>query len=1343
MAHRRAFAGLAVALLGPLTLAAAQGSQGVEGSAPSSENAMARLHESAPKFRTWSVADGLSQSSITSIAQSQDGYLWLSTFGGLVRFDGARFQRWPTSNDDGGSVRLVATCLDADGSLWIGSQNAGVGCLRSRELGEDAMWYGPDRGAPSGDVRSLGIDAAGTLWACGSELRRFVDGQWKRPELEGFVEDSAEVFQCVFADGDVLWVGSSHGLWRIEGGRAARLVARDEGGPARVSALHRNADGLWVATSFGLARLSASGDRLVPVPGFPRVEVTALATAPTGALHVGTSIGLFRAGAGDSGDSEASRFEQILPDACRYVRALFYDREDSLWIGTNGQGLIQVPEVRFTRLSEYGSSPNVASLLASDGGDGLWMLKGGRIQLYSRGHLFEIAELKVASQESSVTDLSNAPDGTLYCLTRKALHRYGGSNLELVPLDSEGSFSTVLAGRDGTVWVSDEEGLLLIEEGLSRRLPTPLGRVAGHQYTLLVEEPDGSVWFSFGTGHRARLMRVAPDARVLEAFSRGDGLPGYALRAARLDSDGGLWGSTYGGGLVHVKDGALRVFTTRDGLPDDSLGAIFEDDNENLWINSNLGVFRVPRSELEELGAGQPTPLSCRIFLTGEGNGPSGVRSPDGRLWFPTVEGVAIIDPENVGEHRGSPLLALEEVVANGVRRSSAHELDVAPGRGDLEVHYTALSFRNPEQIRFRYRLSGFDPDWNDAGTRRVAYYTNVPPGDYRFELAARSSDGIWSEVPVALDVRFEPFFYQTDMFRIAILGLAFLGLWGSYLIRTQVIRRHNQALQVEVAERRRTEADLRLKEELLRRSEDRYRALVDNCPDGLMIVQGERGVILDASTQAERILGAPREALLKQSIVDLASQHKDGAGLHVENGIALALAGGTPSLAWKKIGPEGEEIIYEGRMVQLKSGDPETMVVSVGNITERRELERRLQQATKMEALGRLAGGVSHDLNNILTAMLGEVEIFELARGLSDVGSSDEADTFTRELRACIDRATSLTSQLLAFSRQQVRRPEVVDPSVILEGMGAMLQRLLPQDVELCLELDPGADLVRVDTNQLEQVVMNLTLNARDAMPAGGRVTISTGAIELEEEDGGGPVRSFVRISVSDTGTGIDPEAIPNLFEPFFTTKDPGRGTGLGLASVEGIVRQSGGRIHVRTELGSGSTFHVDLPRVEAVAAGPPPERDELHPFASESAAPPAGPHRILVCDDDPDVRRVVERILRSKEYVVLTAGHPDEALRLAEQAPGAVDLLLSDVVMPGMHGGALAEAMLAVQPELRVLFLSGYVSKQFDLHGIAENDLLVKPFSAEALLDRVDEALRGPLFRIPDSGSQNRIRP
>ena len=416
--------------------------------------------------------------------------------------------------------------------------------------------------------------------------------------------------------------------------------------------------------------------------------------------------------------------------------------------------------------------------------------------------------------------------------------------------------------------------------------------------------------------------------------------------------------------------------------------------------------------------------------------------------------------------------------------------------------------------------------------------------------------------------------------------------------------------------------------------------------------------------------------------------------------------------------------------LIRNAQGEPEKLVIVNRDITERRQAEKTLRetqarQAQKMEAVGRLSGGIAHDFNNLLGVIIGYTEILELR-----LGQSDPLRKSVEEIKKAGQRAASLTRQLLAFSRQQVLEPKVLDLNAVVADVEKLLRRLIGEDIELTTVRDSTLGRVMADQGQIEQVIMNLAVNARDAMPNGGKLTIETANAELDESFvrhtpyvRPGP---YVQLAVTDTGIGIDAETQTHIFEPFFTTKERGRGTGLGLATVYGVVKQSNGYIWVHSELGKGTTFQICLPRVEGAIQTASLEAGQIRSWQ--------GGETILLVEDEESLRAVTLDLLVQSGYDVLEANSGAQGLEIAQRHHGPIHLLLTDVVMPGMSGPALAEKLAVSHPEMKVLCMSGYTDYAVGGHGILESGILLleKPYTRESLTRKVRAVLA--LERVTD---------
>ncbi|MBX3470997.1 MAG: response regulator [Planctomycetes bacterium] len=477
-----------------------------------------------------------------------------------------------------------------------------------------------------------------------------------------------------------------------------------------------------------------------------------------------------------------------------------------------------------------------------------------------------------------------------------------------------------------------------------------------------------------------------------------------------------------------------------------------------------------------------------------------------------------------------------------------------------------------------------------------------------------------------------------------------------------------------------------------LRESEERYRRLVEGSPDAILLVRAGEPVYMNEP--ARRLLGV-------------------GAGPLVERLVAAAGGGEVVRAALA----DGERDL-EVRSTPLGPGAAQLVVQDV---TERRRVEERVREAAKMEAVGRLAGGVAHDFNNLLTAILGYASLL-----LLETPADDPRREHVEEVQRACERASDLTRQLLAFARRQPLEPKVVAVDDLLRRATLLIQRLVGPRVQVAARLAAGEGRVLADPAQLELAIVNLAVNARDAMPDGGTLTIETRLVAPARGD---DARPAVAISVADTGVGMDEATRRRVFEPFFTTKPPGAGTGLGLSTVHGIVERCGGRVEVASAPGAGSRFTVLLPRTDAPVTPEP---------AGRVALPPPARGVVLLAEDEPAVRTMVTRALEGVGYTVLPCGSGEEALAAAAARAGPIDLLVTDVVMPGCSGIDLVARLRADRPNVPVLLMSGHAADALGADGRLPAPLLPKPFTADALTRRVREVLeaRPPAVASPASG-------
>jgi len=1285
---------------------------------------------------TWETDQGLPENSATAMVQTPEGYLWFGTFNGLVRFDGVRFAVFdPSNTPEMPSPGIVNLHLDASRRLWVST-------VRGLLVSEPDRWT-TFHAVPEwrGDFVRTFSEQAGVLCATsfnGKVLRVQGDVREALPDPPGV--PGAGFLGYVDPSGRIhveQRVGSTYyGFWDGRAWQASAL-----GGELHPDFLSMT--GLSDGRLLVLKRselLTIEDERVVqrrPVRLDPPVkEAWSISPDSEGNVWV-SSRGLHRISPG----GEVRYFCATNGITYDGLRLAFEDRERNLWVGGSGGGLMRMKRRFFSTLGdEVGlTERNVKAVLEESPGRVL-------IGTYRAG-LFEW-------QGGRVTPLETQQTPDLYWV--QCLMRDRGRNLWL------GSY----AGAPGL------SSLMVL--GPEGRREIPSEHTGGRSVNALFEDSQGQVWVGGGstvtTCRDGRFTVHSPGPGVnldgVRAFAEdpsrgilwaggGEGLAAFSSnrwrtiegpRGGRIgdvtclhfEKDGALWVGGIGAGLVRLKDGAWSVIGPRQGLPAVRVMSVLDDGAGHWWLGSNRGILRVDERHLLAVADGAQRTLTCQMFNVSDGlasvecnsSTPSGaVRDSEGRLWFATIKGAAVIDPRKLRLNTNVPPVLLESVMyrdAQGLParaevgsparpRDRAVRVTIPAGSSQLEARFSVLSFTAPEKVQLRYEfLRNGEVFGSSEGAERTFHSPWLPPGQYELRVTAANNDGFWNEQGATLALFVRPTLWQTTWFRavgllaVAALAAVAVGGWNrSRFRRTMERLRQQQALAEERA---------------------RSAALTQHSSDVITLLDG-RGRVIYESPSTERILGYPPGHLLGKDPIDLVHPEDRQGMTEALRTVYGRTYPGIPT-TFRLLHARGHWLHVESLASNLLDlPGVEGVLVTTRDVTDRRRveeerhrLETQLIQAQKMEAVGQLAGGVAHDFNNILTVVLVELGLLRGEPGLSPVVSDSLA-----EIESEARRASSLVRQLLVFSRRQVLQTQDVELNALLGELCKMLRRLIGEQADLVLRFAAKELWLRADPGMLEQVVMNLVVNARDAIGQGGQIALSTENVDLPDDASSRNAEAqpgrHVCIVVTDNGCGMDEATCARIFEPFFTTKGVGKGTGLGLATVYGIVHQHRGWVEVESQPGRGTTFRVFLPAREPAVTAAHPE--------SRPAGLVGGKETILLVEDEDNVRRAASLTLRRLGYQVLEAANGREAMAAWLTVRDSVDLLLTDMVMPGgLNGQELACRLREDKPSLRCLLMSGYSRDLLpEGHGTGDAvEFLAKPFESVQLAAKIRAVLDAP---------------
>ena len=1208
----------------------------------------------------WQGSDELHENSALTLAQTPDGYLWIGTYGGLVRFNGQDFIRARNLPENPLTGETIYS-LNADphGRLWVATD-------REIAVLENHVWrIVEDLKKNPLVVRSFATDVGGQLWAGTLDGRLFAitNGHWGRVTSPTNLFHSG-VFCCTDTQDGSLWLANRAYLGHLttNGWQSVGEPASDY--RPLLAAAARDG-GMWVYFQRDHSLQHFHADGAVEKFNAPAVnEIRELFEDHNGMVWIGSTLtGLARIKPGDVSQNFSVTIKNGL--ANNVVLAITEDRENNLWVGTGSGGLHKLVPRRFSNFGLEQGLPNPITRTVIEEAPGQIVVgtHGGGIARIRDGQV-TATHTNPSAASSFIWSALRDHSGRIWLGTFNGGLLYEDEGVDHSftnwPATLGKTVTSLLEDSQNRIWVGTLFGLGMIQNNQARLFLSESNQpLAGANVRCIIEDKRAGV-FWLGT-YDDGLFRVKKNE--VTHFGVKEGMPAGHVCSLALDSDGCVWTGISQAGMVGIRDGKIICISHSNGLPASTVGSILEDGLGNFWLGSDCGILRVAASELHRVWTDPAAQLMFNVFDASDGLSSlecaegfqnTALHDSTGRLWFATQKGVVSIIPNTLQLNTNIPPVFIEQVSytdRNG-KKNSVTNFDtffrLPAGASDLKIDFAALSLTAPDKVTFAFFLNEPSLAFAETNQLRSEIFRKLDAGRYRFEVRAANNDGVWNRQGATLIFFVEPFVWQTVWFWTLVVGTlaAIIGFGGWLLARTQLRR---QLVQLN-----------------LQRERMRLAAVMEATSDLVVFADGEKN-ILHINPAGRRLLGRAAGALK-----NLSELHPPA---EFQRLIAEAIPAAEKSGTW-----EGETFVtnHAGQTMPVSqvlivskddAGKINFISAIARDISERKRaeenqarLEEQLRQSQKMEAVGQLSGGVAHDFNNLLAVISGNVSLLEM-----DGTLLPEQREAMDEIKFSAERAAALTRQLLAFSRRQTLSPANLNLNDVVENMGKIFRRILGEDIRLKLNFSLPRAVVHADAGMMEQVLLNLVVNARDAMPAGGELAISIDAVALDAAAAarmpGARPGTFAVLSVQDNGAGIAPEILTHIFEPFFTTKDVGKGTGLGLATVFGIVQQHHGWLIVHSQPGQGATFQIHLPLLAEDVA--------TKAAASEPPALRGGHETVLLVEDEPALRKLVIRTLTRLGYRVVDAATGVQALGVWEKNRDDVCLLLTDMVMPDGIGG------------------------------------------------------------------------
>jgi PAS domain S-box-containing protein len=1338
-------------------------------------------------FENIGIEQGLSQTSVSTIYQDRLGYLWFGTMDGLNRYDGydfVLFSKDPNNPNSlpNNSIKVIAE--DDSGYLWIGTLG---GLIQYDQKHDKYRIYRTDyrdrNSLPSNVITAIANDKTGRLWVGTSQGLAYFNRRKNRFTRYHSRKVAAKRMLLgkilnIYPDNDgSILVGTEHGLTIIKDDKSYSPPDKKYMlETLRKKAVNQTLVGpdnkYYVATGDGLYIFDTASKNFTPLnrgSGLLADDIRTVHFDFQDNLWIGSDLGI-----------------NILTDMKKLltvthiknnpysliggeVETIFSSRDNVVWIGMSSGGISKFnPRTNFFHRinSQLFKNRNVGDYInkffaiTKESKDILWV---GSEQGITRINLFNLETTHFTHQKNRRSSLAHnrvrsilySEKSGLWIGTYGGLDHFNSKKKGFTHYNkfskgpnfiSNDTVSSIWEMKSGDLLIGTYGGgvyTLNIKNRKLEKLPPYRHSILNKALYLVldvIEGKNGDIWIaSFGGGVLQYHRKSGEYTVYRNILDNLNSIGNDYVFSVLEDSDNIIWFGTSGGGLdsYNPEKNIFNHFTMKNGLPNNFVYGILEDNYGYLWLSTNNGISRFTRGKEKNRG-------DTSLFLNftpkdgitdKEYNFGAFYKDKSGYLYFGGINGITWFNPEKIKEnHYDPPILITRFSVLNRPVKIGGNSplpqninylSDVTLTHRDytFTIAFAAIDYSNPNKIKYAYRMNGVDDDWIITDSKhRYATYTTLNGGNYSFYVRATNSSGVWSNKSKIIKFTIVPPFWDTFLFRILALFslIGFIGML--FYLRTISVVKKNRALQ-EVNEQLNQQIRKReMMQKALRESEEKYRLFVERANDGIVIIQNEK--IEYCNPNLANMLGYERpEELIGRNPVDFIYPDDKKIGLERLK---------------KRLEGKDIENLYETRFVRkdgtilhgevnasiiIYNENPATMVF-IRDISERLNLEEQIRQIQKMDAIGQLAGGVAHDFNNLLTVINGNAELLMML-----MKKDGEFYKYVEEIHKSGERAENLTRQLLAFSRKQIIEVKPMDINKIIANMNKMLSRLIGENISMELRLGENLPPIKVDIGQLEQIIMNLMINSRDAILAlddekkEKRIVIETRLIKLDNTAFNNirDVSSghFIQLTISDTGIGMSKEISEKIFEPFFTTKKTGKGTGLGLATVFGIVKQNKGHITVYSEPGVGTSINIFWPVTEVKAE----ETEE------ESAVKTIrkGTENILLVEDDFSVRQFASKTLEELGYKVHSEENGLRAIEFLKRNKDKFDLIITDIIMPEMNGKEMVTRLKELNYDFKILYTSGYTDSLIIKDGSLEEgvNFLQKPYTILDLSNKIREIL------------------